>query len=147
MNRPIDLSGLAIDRDDTPQPGVKPRRQVWSRYVLPVALILGFISLVVWSAWELVFPPREVTVIPVISSMAEIREEGTPLFNAAGWIEPRPTPVRVAALAPGVVEKLLVVEDQQVKQGEVVAELVKDDAQLAHEKTLSDLNLRCCHGK
>jgi HlyD family secretion protein len=64
------------------------------------------------------------------------------LFQAAGWIEPRPTPVRVAALAPGVVERLLVVEDQPVKAGEPVAELIKEDAQLAYDRAQANLKLR-----
>jgi RND family efflux transporter MFP subunit len=71
-----------------------------------------------------------------------VREAGTPLFKAAGWIEPRPTSVRVAALAPGVIEQLLVVEDQLVKLGDPVAELVKDDATLAYERALADRKLR-----
>lgn len=142
MNHSVDLSGLVIDRGDTANPGVKPRRHVWSRYVLPLVLIAGFVSLIVWAAWDFVFPPREVTVMPVISSTAEIREEGTPLFNASGWIEPRPTPIRVAALAPGVVEELLVVEDQPVKKGGVVAELVKADAKLSYDGAMADLKLR-----
>jgi len=105
-------------------------------------LILGFLSLVAWASWEIVFPPKQVTVVPVFSTYAEMRQEGTPLFNAAGWIEPRPTPVGVAALAPGVVERLLVVEDQAVKEGEPVAELVKDDAKLACDRAQADLKLR-----
>src|SRR5690606_4564883 len=88
------------------------------------------------------FPPRSVTVVPVLSSAAEMQQAGTPLFKAAGWIEPRPTPVRVAALAPGVVEQLLVVEDQPVKLGETLAELVKDDARLSLRRAMSDLHLR-----
>jgi len=71
-----------------------------------------------------------------------VRQEGTPLFKAAGWIEPRPTPVGVAALSSGVVERLLVVEDQQVKAGEPVAELVKDDAKLTCDGAQADLKLR-----
>ena len=69
-----------------------------------------------------------------LASQSAVQQEGTPLFQAAGWIEPRPTPVRVAALAPGVVERLLVVEDQPVKAGEPVAELIKEDAQLAYDR-------------
>ena len=72
----------------------------------------------------------------------DFQQEGTPLFKAAGWVEPRPTPVSVAGLAPGVVEQLLVVEDQAVTAGEPIAELVKDDAQLAHERAQADLLLR-----
>jgi len=110
--------------------------------VLPLMLIFGFLSLVAWASRDLIFPPKSVTVVPVFSTTAEVRQEGTPLFQAAGWIEPRPTPVRVAALAPGVVEKLLVVEDQPVKEGDPIAELVKDDAKLAYDRALADLELR-----
>ena len=61
------------------------------------------------------------TVVPVHVSRAEWQEEGTPLFKAAGWVEPRPTHVAVPALASGVVDQLLVVEDQAVEEGEPVA--------------------------
>jgi RND family efflux transporter MFP subunit len=109
---------------------------------LPLILILGFLSLVAWASRDLVFPPREVTVTPVFSTTAKVQLEGTPLFKAAGWIEPRPTPIRVAALAPGVVEKLLVVEDQAVKVGDPIAELIKDDARLTFDRATADFNLR-----
>jgi RND family efflux transporter MFP subunit len=109
---------------------------------LPGVLLAGFLALVLWAAWDVVFPPRPVTVVPVFSTQAEVQQEGTPLFKAAGWIEPRPTPVRVAALAPGVVEQLLVVEDQLVKAGEPIAELIKDDAKLTYEGSLADYQLR-----
>ena len=142
MSNDVDLRELAIDRSGTGQPSIRTRRHVLTRYVLPSVLILGFLSLVAWTSRDLIFPPKPVTVVPVFSTTAEIRQEGTPLFKAAGWIEPRPTPVRAAALAPGVVEELLVVEDQPVKTGEAVAELVKDDAKLALDRAQADMELR-----
>lgn len=141
MNTEVDLRGLAIDRGESGQSHVTARRHMLTRYVLPLVLLLGFLSLVAWAARDIVFPPKAVTVVPVFSTRAEVREEGTPLFSAAGWIEPRPTPVRVAALAPGVVEQLLVIEDQAVKKGEPIAELVKDDAKLARDGALAALKL------
>lgn len=142
MSNDVDLRGLAVDRGGTGRPSMRTRRHVLTRYVLPLVLILGFLSLVVWASRDFIFPPKPVTVVPVYSTTAEVRQEGTPLFKAAGWIEPRPTPVRVAALAPGVVEQLLVIEDQPVKAGAPIAELVKDDAKLAHERAVADLDLR-----
>lgn len=142
MNANVDLRELAIDRGGAAETGIRPRRHVLTRYVLPLVLVLGFLSLVAWASRDLMFPPKAVTVVPVFSTTAEVRNEGTPLFNAAGWIEPRPTPIRVAALAPGVVEKLLVVEDQAVKAGDLIAELVKDDAKLTHDRALVDVELR-----
>jgi HlyD family secretion protein len=141
MSTDVDLRELAIDRGSTGQPRIRARQNLLTRYVLPLVLICGFLSLVAWASRDLLFPPKQVTVVPVFSTTAEVRQEGTPLFKAAGWIEPRPTPVRVAALAPGVVEELLVVEDQPVKAGEPIAKLVKDDAKLVHDRTLADLEL------
>jgi RND family efflux transporter MFP subunit len=87
-------------------------------------------------------PPHDVWVVPVLASQSSVQTAGTPLFQAAGWIESRPTPIRVAALAPSVVERLLVVENQEVKAGEPVAELVKQDAQLAYDRAVANLQLR-----
>ena len=137
----IDLSQLAVDRSST-EPMVRAQRSRLTRYVLPSLLILGFFSLVLWSAYDFIVPPKVVRVIPVLATQSMQQDEGTPLFQAAGWIEPRPTPVRVAALADGIVEKLLVVEDQFVKAGEPVAELIKDDAQLSYQAALADQQLR-----
>ena len=137
----VDLRELAIDRAPAQQPR-KNRRSLLTRYVLPALLLLGFIALIGWASRDYVFPPKSVTVVPVFSTTSEVRQEGAALFQAAGWIEPRPTPIRVAALAPGVVEELLVVEDQEVKKGDPIAELVKDDATLLHQRAMADLALR-----
>ncbi len=137
----VDLSQLAVDRTNSVSIGARPRRHIWTRYVLPGLLIAGFISLVTWSAWDRMFPPRPVRVVPVFAMQAQSRAEGTSLFNAAGWIEPRPTSIRVAALASGVVEELLVVEDQLIKKGQPVAELIKDDAKLTHQRAIADRQL------
>lgn len=140
MNSEVDLSQLAIDRGGgTMKP---PRRHVFTRYVLPGVVLFGALGVVGWASQDVLFPPHPVTVVSVVTTRSEIQREGTPLFKAAGWIEPRPTPVRIAALAAGVVEQLLVVEDQPVKAGEPIAELVRDDAELACQQAEADLSLR-----
>jgi RND family efflux transporter MFP subunit len=138
----VDLRELAIDRGDTDSPKVGARRHLLTRYVLPLILLSGFLALMVWASRDYLFPPKAVTVLPVFSNLSAVQQEGTPLFQAAGWIEPRPTPIRVAALAPGVVASLLVVENQPVEKGEPVAELVKEDARLAHDRVRAMLRLR-----
>ena len=142
MSNEVDLRELAIDRGPTARPRIRTRRHVLTRYVLPLLLLLGFGALVAWASREWIFPARAVSVVPVYSTLSEVSQEGTPLFKAAGWIEPRPTPIRVAALAPGVVSRLLVVEDQPVKTGAPIAMLVKEDAELSHQGALADLDLR-----
>jgi RND family efflux transporter MFP subunit len=141
VNTDVDLSQLAIDRSSGAA-RVGLGGHFITRYFLPAGLLLGVLTLIVWASRDLIFPPRQVQVVPVLASRAPVQQEGTVLFKAAGWIEPRPTPVRVAALAPGVIEQLLVVEGQQVKSGEPIAELVKQDATLAFERAQADIELR-----
>lgn len=142
MTTEVDIKRLAIAREPAARPRPQRQRHLLSRYVIPGALLLGFLSLLVWSGRDVLSPPQRVWVVPVLASQSTVQSEGTPLFQAAGWIEPRPTPVRVAAIAPGVVEKLLVVEDQPVKAGEPVAELVKADAELARDGAEAQLKLQ-----
>lgn len=139
---PIDLKQLAVQREDSGSSSVGPPRHIVSRYLLPGGLILGFILMLAWAARDAFLPRRQVSVVPVLVSLAEVQESGTPLFKAAGWIEPRPTPVRVAALAEGVIERLLVVEDQPLKKGEPIAYLVDDDARLVLEAAQAASKLR-----
>ncbi|WP_417383270.1 HlyD family secretion protein [Gimesia sp.] len=138
----VDLSQLAIDRSAPSQVRGHTRLRIITRYLLPGLLIVGFLMLISWASRDLIFPPRQVTVMPVIVTQTSIRNAGTPLFQAAGWVEPRPTPIRVAALSPGVIEELLVVEDQEVKQGEPIAQLVKEDAALSLRAATANLKLR-----
>jgi multidrug efflux pump subunit AcrA (membrane-fusion protein) len=105
-------------------------------------VILGFLSLTGWAARESLLPRQAVTVVPVVVARAEVRQAGTPLFQAAGWVEPRPTSVLVPALAEGVIEELLVVEGQAVQKGEPVARLIAVDAELELEQARSNLALR-----
>lgn len=56
---------------------------------------------------------------------------GAPLFQASGWVEPDPWPVKAAALIDGVVAETLVREGQLVEKGDLLARLIDDDAKLA----------------
>lgn len=139
---PVDLQDLSIRRPPSGHRSIAPKRRTVSRIVLPAVLIVGFAAVLAWAARDVYLPRTAVSVAPVYVSRSELQTAGTPLFNAPGWIEPRPTPLRVAALAAGVVEELLVVEDQRVSAGDPVARLVDDDAQLALEHARALLALR-----
>jgi HlyD family secretion protein len=143
MSSEVDIKRLAIVRGHAAT-AARPSRQrhLVSRYVIPGALVVGFLSLLAWAARDFIRPPHSVWVVPVLASQSTVENEGTPLFQAAGWVEPRPTLIRIAAISPGVVERLLVVEDQLVKAGEPVAELVKADAELARDAAHAELSLR-----
>jgi RND family efflux transporter MFP subunit len=142
MSADVDIKQLAIVRDEGPPEIRRGSRHVVSRYVIPGALLASMLALCVWAGRDVIWPPQNVSVVPVFASQSAVQSEGTPLFQAAGWIEPRPTPIRVAALAAGVVERLLVVEDLAVKAGEPIAELVKRDAELAKHHAEADLKIR-----
>lgn len=136
----VNLRELTVQRDAAPTP---PRRALWTRFVLPGLLLVGFVGLVLYALRESLVPPREVTVLPVILAQATLDlPPDTALFRAAGWVEPRPTATLVTALSEGVVDQLLVVEGQEVKQGQLLARLVDAEARLAVEAAEADVQLR-----
>lgn len=139
----LDLSKLALDRSPTGRAAGKPRPKGWLlRYVLPLSILLGFLALLGVAAGRQLYPEQSVTVVPVIVKRGEVQQQGTPLFQAAGWIEPRPTSVGVPALAPGVIEELLVVEGQAVTKGQPIARLIAIDALLSVELANAALAIR-----
>jgi RND family efflux transporter MFP subunit len=142
MNANVDLRQLAVRRDNPASPSPRRRTHLLTRYLLPAAVLLGFAAVAAWSMRDALLPRRPVTVVPVLSTRAEVRAGGTPLFQAAGWVEPRPTPVLVTALTEGVIDRLLVVEGQEVRAGEPVARLVEDDARLALHSAEADVRLQ-----
>ncbi|WP_218932309.1 efflux RND transporter periplasmic adaptor subunit [Adhaeretor mobilis] len=126
----LDLSQLAVDRSQPKKAAVKVKRSWLTKYVLPLSILIGFLSLFGWSARDSFLPAQSVTITPVVVSRSEVKQEGMPLFQAAGWIEPRPTPVIASALTSGVIQDLLVIEGQRVEQGEPIALLIDADAKL-----------------
>lgn len=58
-------------------------------------------------------------------------KKGSLLFQASGWIEPDPFPIKVTSLYSGVVKEVHVLEGQKIRKGEVIAKLINEDAQLA----------------
>jgi RND family efflux transporter MFP subunit len=143
MNPNVDLRQLAVRRENPPAAAAARRPRRWlTRIVLPAAVLLGFLAVTAWAARDSLLPSRSVTVVPVLATRGEVSHEGEPLFQAAGWVEPRPTPILVPALAEGVVDKLLVVEGQDVKAGETVATLIDADAKFALQAAEADLRLR-----
>lgn len=142
MKAQLDLRELALDRPKTRQAHSSSRRSSLVRFWVPLGILAGFVALLGFAVRDQFLPRKPVTVVPVVMMRAEIREEGTPLFQAAGWIEPRPTAIHVAALTEGIVEELLVVEGQEVQAQEPIARLVKADAEWAVRDAKAALALR-----
>jgi HlyD family secretion protein len=142
MATQVDLKQLAVERPGSGPAPLRRKRAWLTKWSLPLAIIAGFAALVGWSARDHWLPAKPVTVVPVVLTRAEVQEAGTPLFQAAGWIEPRPTPVMASALVEGVVEQLLVVEGQAVEAGQPLAQLVDADARLALKEAEAAQQLR-----
>ena len=142
MATQVDLSQLAVNRA-APTSGEATRRRNWlSRWIIPGAIIGGFFAVAAWSLSDRLLPSHSVTVVPVILARADVQQSGTPLFQAAGWIEPRPSAVLASAMVEGVVEQMLVVEGQEVEAGQPVAKLVAADADLAFRESEANLRLK-----
>jgi multidrug efflux pump subunit AcrA (membrane-fusion protein) len=105
-------------------------------------VLIGFLILVGAAAGHRLLPVRSVMVTPVVVKRSAALPEGQPLFQAPGWIEPRPTPINVPALAAGIVEELAVVEGQTVQEGMQIAKLISIDAELAVRRARATLQLR-----
>ena len=139
----VDLSELAVDRNDRDAPKVATPSPRWlCRYVLPLFVVGAFAGLMGWAAKDSVLPSKQVTIVPVLVARADVQQADTPLFQAAGWVEPRPASLVISSLAPGVIEELLVVEGQTVRKGESIARLLDTDARIALGQAQADLVIR-----
>jgi len=132
---PLNLQQLALDKSSRSQILMTKRPRRWvSRYVVPFGILIGFLIVFGTSIAKQLIPRKHVTVIPVIAKRGPVATSGAILFQAAGWVEPRPSAVKVTALAGGVVEELFVVEGQDVEKDQPVARLIVRDAELQVEQ-------------
>jgi len=131
MAAELDLKQLALDREPNRSSSRGSRRPFVSRYLLPTFILGGFLAMLGWAVRDRFIPSKPVMVLPVVVTRAEVQQAGTPLFQAAGWIEPRPTPVLASALVEGIMQELLVVEGERVIVGQPLAKLINTDARLA----------------
>lgn len=123
---------------------------------LPWLLLGGFLFLALILFGDRLLPAREVFVATVVAlapaapspnaaAAAELLPASpiTPvaalpladpnapaLFQASGWIEPSPFPLRVTALTNGIIAEVHVLEGQAVSSGQLLATLIDEDARL-----------------
>lgn len=139
----VDLSQLAVHRDGGQRRSNAPRSRGWlTRVILPILLLFAFFGLIGWAAKDNILPSKPVTIVPVVVARADVQQADTPIFQAAGWIEPRPIATVVTSLTEGVVDELNIVAGQSVAKGEVLARLIAIDAQIAAEESRANLRLR-----
>jgi len=123
----IDLGALTRS-----QPTLPPPKRSALRIVVPAAILLAFFAVLASTLGDLWRGAVEVTIArPQLIDDTSTVSSGTPLFQAAGWIEPDPFAIEVSALASGVVSEMLVQESDVIERDQVVARLIERDAQLA----------------
>lgn len=132
MNSTPSLDSLS----SRPPPSARPARRLpsWS---IPAALLLGFAVLFLALFGDRLLPAPKVDVAIVLATPAHPdatsaapSADGSPAFQASGWIEPAPYPVKAASLVDGVVETVHVLQGQLVKKGDLLATLIAEDAEL-----------------
>jgi len=115
--------------------GHAPVRRV-PAWLIPLAIVAGFAVLFLALFRDRLLPAADVKVAVVLatisdSSAAPQSSAGGLLFQASGWIEPDPLPIKATSLIDGVVEAVHVLEGQAVKKGEPLATLISEDARLS----------------
>ena len=74
MSPQVDVSQLAVRREDRRGGRIAPKRPLFSRYLLPALLLAAVAGLVAWEARDLLVPAKEVTVMPVVASRSTVTD-------------------------------------------------------------------------
>jgi HlyD family secretion protein len=103
---------------------------------IPLAIVAGFALLFLALFRDRLLPAPDVKVAVVLATVSDssANPESSPgglLFQASGWIEPDPLPIKATALIGGVIETVHVLEGHAVKQGDTLATLISEDARLS----------------
>jgi HlyD family secretion protein len=126
----------ALSRAPTEQTPLR-RLPAW---VIPLAIVAGFALLFLALFRDRLLPAPGVKVALVLATLSDASASPVPtenpasggmLFQASGWIEPDPLPIKATSLIDGVVETVHTLEGQSVKKGEPLATLIADDARLS----------------
>lgn len=131
-----------------PSSGSDHRRGVRWQWIGLLAVVAALVGLTLAPALDTLRPVREVqvsaalpirTIEPLVVLTDAPAGRATRIVQAPGWLEPDPYYVAVTALTDGVVRSIHVLEGEPVEMGQVVAELVPDDAELALRRAEAEL--------
>lgn len=144
------------DRVASPTNIPMPSRRWLTRIGVPGAIVLASLTLLAISGRQALLPSTKVTIIraigkprsadvttssasPVSTSPATV---ASVVVQAPGWIEPDPFPIRVPALAEGVLKEVLVLEGAHVAAEQIVARMIDDDAKLSLRRAQAEMDRR-----
>lgn len=159
MNQKLAALRRAKDSGESAEVPAQTSFRKRSQLAILLLTILSFctLALLVWLSLDRLMPAREAIVETVLSIEGEGTEptvagspsaanpfEGNVLFQASGWVEADPFVHKATALFPGVVEDVYFLEGQAVQEGDVIARLIDEDAEInrsnaesAHRSALS----------
>ncbi len=137
--------------EDGPTPADSPpTRRLPLHILVPTVVALAVLGLMAWSAGSVLAPRTPVRVQPVVfdrSATALQPQDDRPAprrgvtVQAPGWLEADPYSIACTALTDGVIEAVLALEGDRVKEGQVVARMVSTDAGLLLAEARADLAL------
>ena len=119
--------------------GQAPVRRI-PAWAIPLGIAIGFALLFFALFRDRLLPAPDVEVAIVLATHTDSTEpaatsekaaSGAMLFQASGWIEPDPLPIKATSLVDGVIDTVAVLEGQDVKKDDVLATLIAEDAKLA----------------
>jgi HlyD family secretion protein len=130
----------------TPVPTNPPRRTrlaIW----LPLGVGLAVVALLFYTGGRALMPVAEVRVRPALfdpsASMepaaAGASEPTVRAVQAPGWLEAAPFATACTALTDGIIAEVMVLEGDRVETGQVVATLVRRDAELSLDRARAEL--------
>ena len=129
----------------------KSAKARFGAWLLPLAILFGFALLFGILFRDRLLPAKAVEVFPAVaieekgnvSSETETETEtetanspgvaGKLLFQASGWIEPDPLPIKATALTDGIIDGVHVLEGELVKKGDVLATLIGIDTRIERD--------------
>lgn len=155
-NKPLNQlskSGAASDQP-APNPHDKKHLRDHIATVLPLGLLIAFI-LLIWLLFGERFESAKPVNITTVVTLRQLNDQevnpnatlpttynpydADPLFQASGWVEADPFPINAITLYSGVVKEVHVLEGESVNEGQLLATLIDEDAQLDYQTAQSHL--------
>ncbi len=105
--------------------------------------------MIAFALGDRLIPAQQVSIANVVTIKAETSSNsqlistnadpysGALLFQASGWIEPDPFPIKVTSLIDGIVDRVDVLEGQTIRKNQILATLIHEDAELNLETAVS----------
>ncbi len=117
-------------------------------WILPLGLLLGFLLIFALLFRDRLIPAKKVEVFSAVGIEEKIKTSTTKktanvagklMFQASGWIEPDPLPIKATALTDGIVDSVNVLEGELVKKGDLLATLIRIDSKLERDTMAAKL--------